>query len=190
MKPVIDTIFVDMDGVLCDFIGPAVREFNRPDLAHKWPVGEWDLVRVLGVTVEHLWAQLDRISFWTRLPKLPWCDALLAACSARAEWFVLTDTRSSPVCAYAKHEWLHAHIAHVIGDRQFTRCHQTAHKQHLAGPRRLLIDDSDRNVEQFIAAGGQAILMPQRWNSRHHLAGKEAFQQVLLDLDAFDFSPL
>ena len=45
----------------------------------------------------------------------------------------------------------------------------TASKLLLAGPNTLLIDDRDKNVEEFRKAGGQAILVPRPWNKNHDM---------------------
>ena len=188
MKPQIKTIFLDMDGVLCDFIGPALRELDRPELLHRWPAGEHDLLRVLNSPPQQVWPRLDRLNFWLKLPKLPWCDALVAAVGARAELHVCSDHRGSPVCAYAKQEWLNRELASLHFDTIFARMHLTSHKQHLAQPTTLLIDDSDANVTAFRDAGGHAILFPQRWNSRHAIAHQDSVRAVLFQLDdEFDF---
>lgn len=38
-------------------------------------------------------------------------------------------------------------------------------KAALAGPRKILVDDSPSNVDAFAEAGGQAILVPRPWNN-------------------------
>ena len=43
----------------------------------------------------------------------------------------------------------------------------TIRKHFCARPDALLIDDSDHNVEAFLAHGGQAILVPRPWNPLH-----------------------
>jgi hypothetical protein len=56
----------------------------------------------------------------------------------------------------------------------------TAAKKFLAGPDRLLIDDRDRNVEEFVAGGGHAILLPRLHNADHRLAcNSEAIMRTL-----------
>ena len=49
----------------------------------------------------------------------------------------------------------------MFRDYLFAPSHQ---KQLLAGKNRILIDDSQRNVEQWKQAGGRAVLVPQPWN--------------------------
>lgn len=42
-------------------------------------------------------------------------------------------------------------------------------------PNQILIDDRDKNVDHFIAAGGNAILFPQVWNSNHAVQDRMKF---------------
>ena len=49
-----------------------------------------------------------------------------------------------------------------------------APKSLFARPGALLIDDRDKNVEEFRAAGGRAVLVPRPWNRLHELAHKSA----------------
>jgi len=48
----------------------------------------------------------------------------------------------------------------------------------------LLIDDKDENVEGFVKAGGNAILVPRPWNELHGWAG-ETYQVVKNSLENF-----
>ncbi len=48
-------------------------------------------------------------------------------------------------------------------------------KHFCSGPGRVLIDDSDKNVIEFLRSGGQAILVPRPWNM---LRGMNAAQCV------------
>ena len=50
----------------------------------------------------------------------------------------------------------------------------------LAKRGRVLIDDSDVNCEKFAAAGGTAIVFPQRWNSAHAIEGCPADHVIKL----------
>jgi hypothetical protein len=40
-----------------------------------------------------------------------------------------------------------------------------------AKPDNILIDDSDKNCNSFIKAGGKAILVPQPWNNQYSFKG-------------------
>ena len=63
----------------------------------------------------------------------------------------------------------------------FRRYALTPQKHLLAGPNRILIDDNDRNIEAFRAAGGIGILFPQPWNANHESqTNKTAYVQECL----------
>jgi len=49
------------------------------------------------------------------------------------------------------------------------------HKEKLAAPCRLLIDDRSENVKAFRDAGGSAILVPRPWND----GSRERFESFL-----------
>ncbi|MFO0916509.1 MAG: hypothetical protein U0795_26370 [Pirellulales bacterium] len=69
----------------------------------------------------------------------------------------------------------------------------------LAGPRRVLIGDSDAKVAAFRAAGGEAILFPQPWNANRAVKDRLGYVKAQLEmleevatlygLDHHDWSP-
>ena len=77
-----------------------------------------------------------------------------------------------------KVEWVHRYFRTFEKRLIITQ----APKSLLAKPDTLLIDDRDKNIEEFIAAGGQAILVPRPWNELHGWAG-ESLQVVRNSLE-------
>lgn len=170
-------ILVDMDGVLCDFFGAALSLWGFDSA--NYPAQEWEIANVLGISVSDFWGTIDKVpDFWRNIQPYPWTADLIEFLDGTgARWKVLTHAWRDPQCAAQKVEWLQKNIC-----RDFDRfsLDGSCDKYLLAGPGRLLIDDSDKNVSSFIAHGGSAVLFPQRWNSLHHVSDGYAFVKASL----------
>jgi 5'(3')-deoxyribonucleotidase len=178
----ITDILLDVDGVLADFFGHALAVHGRSELAHNWPAGEWDMAKVMGISESCFWEKVDAPSFWSTLPSYWMSCEFLAALH---EFGTVTFTTSFPYpvaseCFSAKVDWLRENMEAepheiMIGCSKWL----------MAKPTALLIDDNDRNVDRFVAEGGNAILFPRPWNRRHLIAeqcrigGVELYDVVL-----------
>lgn len=177
-----DTCFLDMDGILADFVGGACRAHGRDnpytmDNPQSW--GVFDLEKVWGITPEQFWAPCDGESFWDDLEEMPDAQQLynLAVRTFGLENIaVLTSPSQSPYCVPGKRRWLKKHFPELVKKVIFTGA-----KGFLAGSGRYLIDDRDRNVTEFNQYGGTGILVPRMWNSRFSCAGASV-SRVVVDL--------
>jgi len=160
-------IFLDMDGVMVDFVGSVLRLVRRPDLLADWrPRGCYDLTRVLGVPHEYLWENAySNVNFWRNMQPYPWLEQLLDTCRRYGPIAIASDPSLSPEAAAGKIEWMTRHVP-ASTDRLLL----TSHKYLLANANSVLIDDSDKNIVEFRRAGGQGILFPQPWNSLYRIA--------------------
>lgn len=158
-------IFLDMDGVVSDFISASLRLHARLDALDAWPPGERDIPKVIGVSKGLFWKVIDAQGgdFWASLAPFPWMAELIALVREFGPLTVLTAPSLSPSCVEGKVRWLYEHFPKENGKR-FTDFLIGPRKDLLAQLGRVLIDDADANVEAFRAAGGQAILFPQPWN--------------------------
>lgn len=161
--------FVDMDGVLADFVSAACRAHERPnpyqDAAHH---GVWDLATIWGITPKEVWAPLNGEDFWIDIPKLPLADELvelLLSTFGSDNICVASSPSMSKYCVPGKREWMVRAYPALAKNMLFGSA-----KQFLAGPNRCLIDDFDGNVDKWKAFGGYGILYPQLWNSGHNIA--------------------
>lgn len=156
----IEHILIDMDGVLADFIRPACKlvgvDFD------KYPPGEWEIAKVAGISDDDFWRTIERQpDFWVNLPKTPHFGELIKFVeSLKVRWSISTSPSMDPNCVKQKVLWMRQHIgprfnSYMIGKQ----------KELMAAPGRVLIDDSDRNLERFERAGGRGILFPAQWNS-------------------------
>jgi 5'(3')-deoxyribonucleotidase len=157
--------FVDMDGVLVDFVGGALRRHNRE--VENWPAGEFNMAKVLAMPKRQFWDGLGRAEFWATLEATPEAHELIALLEAEFgswELCILSSPTRDPQCAAGKVEWLQRCLPEY--QRRFLIGPE---KRFCAGPECLLIDDADHNVDRFREAGGCAILFPRPWNRLHSI---------------------
>lgn len=167
-------ILVDLDGVLCDFVGGAIEVHGRTQYRDKifknWPYANYDLAGVLDITENELWKKIDLcMAFWEGLRPYPWMRPFLDALDDIAPWTIATSPSRSSRSAGGKVAWLQRHFGtafrdYVIGPK-FVNDDFAPYMKLMARPDVVLIDDCDVNCEAFEKAGGTAILFPQPWNS-------------------------
>lgn len=193
----ITAIYVDLDGVLADFVSSALEAHDQDpsEKLREWPPGEYDAIsKLCGVdSEEEFWAGVNNFKpswqgnggvpgacLWQNLKPYPWADLLWNLCEERAPTWVMTSPARSPGSAFGKIEWLQK----WKGDA-FRRYVIAPNKAHLGKPGALLIDDDPKNVKKWIAQGGQAILFPRLWNDRHerHDRPMETILPELLELE-------
>ena len=167
MKPV---IFLDMDGVLVDFISGACRLHSRDpeEVIANWPRNVWDICQVLDIPENEFWFSIDRSGegFWMSLEQTSWAGKLVHLVKElSSEWYVVTAPSRSPSCSSGKVKWLQSFFGPTFHRFIFTR-----HKHLLANPNTILIDDNPENIDHFVEAGGQGILFPACHNSLYALA--------------------
>jgi len=152
-------IFLDMDGVLCDFVSAAMRVHGREFVASEWPKGEWDIAKVLGISVGEFWRKINNTDgFWVMLDRYPWSSSLYLELWAMDKVVIATAPSRCPSSYSGKRIWL---------DKRSIDSHVMfgSSKHLMAAPGRILIDDGQHNIDAWKAAGGQAILFPQPWNN-------------------------
>lgn len=161
------TVFFDLDGVLADFVRGAMA-YHRKYI----PIGDvrWDFPPQLGFDSENdpaFWNPLGEI-FWKNLGIL--YDGMQVLYKLR-EIFPVHNIGviSSPCrtygCDAGKRYWVEMNLPSDMRRNVFI-----GNNKHLiAGPGKLLIDDSDENIDKWIKAGGWGILAPRPWNrERQH----------------------
>ena len=117
----------------------------------------------MGLTESDFWAGLGK-SFWETLH---WTQDGQGILDAVLYKFHPDDVMlcSSPCrtkgCKEGKVIWVERHLP---GFRHLILSNR---KEIYSAPGRLLIDDSDANVDKWVAAGGAACLLPRPWNRNH-----------------------
>ncbi len=183
--PNIDTVFVDLDGVLVDFVDSArraliakgvIEPISHEDMMAKWPRGNFEFHDVFNVPEGKVWGALDRLGedFWAEMEPTAdfrelWSMLSIPFRSDNGHIVVCTSPSKDPGSAAGKIRWMERHISK--GFRAFI---VTPVKHMLARPGAVLVDDSDEKVNKFREHGGQAILVPRLWNSDHKFADNAA----------------
>lgn len=150
-------ILLDMDGVIADFIGAAISLHKPKDST----VVNWDFFEQWGLTASDFWTPMG-YDFWLNIPKTIEAIRIVQMCEVAVgpkNVCLLTAPCKTKGCRDGKADWIDRHFPryndrHLIG----------AAKNFCSSPNSLLIDDSDKNCEEFVGAGGQVCLYPQPWN--------------------------
>lgn len=160
--------FLDMDGVLCDFVLAACQLHGADDpYKHDRNLGVWGFDKLIGVDTEAFWKPLG-YEFWSTLPWMHDAGYILRLVErtfGKENVCLLTSPCDTAGCVEGKREWVKQNMPDysrrlLIGSA----------KEFCAGPNRVLIDDYDHNVKVFRAAGGEAVLVPRKWNQGYRLS--------------------
>ena len=166
MRDDVPIILLDMDGVQANFVKASIEAARLP--VHEDEIDEWSYYNKW-CSVDEFWKRIGTFeNFWLDLEKYEWSDDLFRMCSTTARTVIATSPSPCKNCPGQKVEWLRKH---GYLESRLTDYMLGPHKELMARPNTILIDDSDRNVELFIAAGGKAITFPQRWNKARSLIG-------------------
>ncbi len=150
----------DMDGVLSRFTAGAKA-------LHGIPGGEpttWNFHHEAGLTDEAFYRPMDRL-FAAGLGV--WEDgmSLLALVREYTRTTHCIHLLSSPWqtfgCEAGKRDWVNKNTQ-MDSYRDLTLC---SSKHVHAGPGKVLVDDSDKNVRAWCDAGGAGWLVPRPWNA-------------------------
>jgi len=178
-------IFLDMDGVIADFVRPAISLHGRdPDeVLANWPAGTFDVAKVLGLTTKEFWKPITIAGWrwWVGLPHYSWSDDLLNVVQSFAgdDWLFASSPSRSCQSASGKIAWLQRRFG-----SHFRKYMLGEHKHLFAKSGAVLIDDREQSVIEFREAGGEAILFPQPWNSLGLVADPVAHIRIELALIA------
>jgi len=160
----INTIFLDMDDVLADFIRGAleIHGITREEFIAQHD-GSWSIVSTLGLSEEEFWLPIIEAgqSFWQELKLTKHATELMQwVTDQKLDYYILTSPVSTPQCYAGKYLWLQEFLGPAFN------CYvPTVHKHLLAKPGTLLIDDSPSICRTFRDGGGFAIQYPTRYNS-------------------------
>ena len=153
-------IFLDMDGVLCDFASAAFAVHGRMYVPSEYPACRWDIASVIGVSTEVFWQKIHQQgeSFWEELEPYPWTMDLVRELRNLDRVVIATSPSRCPTSYAGKRRWL---IRHGLGDMDAMFGSQ---KWLMAKPGRWLIDDNPDNLTSWVEAGGNGYCVPQPWN--------------------------
>lgn len=162
-----------MDGVLAHFTERCVEVCNDActdtnlhktidDIIHS---NSWNLHQHWNLTHDE-WALLikNELNFWSSLRPMPWANQLYKYLHQYCdEMYICTKPLANDKnCPSQKIAWcvknLNAPEENII---------LTHHKELLAKPHTLLIDDNSKFCNAFRANGGQAVCVPSDWNTQN-----------------------
>lgn len=140
----VKTIYLDMDGVLCDFKSAVVDKniYNPTKNTINWGV-----LKQLG---SEFWENLQWLREGQRL--YAW---LFQYCIDQQIRLCVLSTIGYEEGRLGKKQWIDTHLN--INPLCIYFVDKNKDKLHFAEENSLLIDDYGKNVERFIQAGGQAI---------------------------------
>jgi 5'(3')-deoxyribonucleotidase len=176
--------FVDMDGVLADFVTGACQAHNRPNpyLTRNFDA-IFNMEKVWNISMEEFWSPLNFDGFWLNLQKLPDADRIInLACAlfGTKNVCLLTAPSQDHHCIPEKQAWVQKYYPELKNNMLFGSA-----KRFLAGEDRVLVDDRDENICNFINHGGNGVLVPQLWNrgfldyNRSFIAVRENLYRVI-----------
>jgi len=158
-------ILLDLDGVLtnwekgvCDLFG-----LDYGQTIDEWPPGEFGIEHAIGISEDEIWEKIHGVgeSWWAGLEEYPWARMLYGGCCEIADTYFVTSPSQHPSSLSGKLTWMQK----FTGQDKF-RNYMVGPKKYLcARPDQVLIDDSDKNINQFRERGGLGILFPRMNNS-------------------------
>lgn len=151
-------VLLDVDGVLANFVTPALREIN-------WLLGtehehdhltEWDLMKWAGVgprDEDYLYRRLKRKGFHAQIHPYPGAVEGVKALEEIANIHIVTSPMHGETWCYERWSWLDTHFGFEAHEVTFTH-----HKGLVVGD--YIVDDKLENVSS--RRGG--LLWNQPWN--------------------------
>ena len=181
----IKTVFLDMDGVLTDFVGGVCRAFGKTNpypnetrdytFWHAWP--DISTKDVSAICNQEFWHSLE----WVDDGR----DTMRAIMDTLGleKVYLLTLPMPNLESASGKMMWINNNLPIYLSRTIITTA--DVPKAFLARPDALLIDDKDENVEGFKVAKGNAILVPRPWNKLYKYSDVSS-QMVRKELEQYD----
>jgi 5'(3')-deoxyribonucleotidase len=158
-------IFVDMDGILSNFVGGVAElyDMTSEELEYKlWEAKTYHIHEVLGITEPELWDEIEDagVDFWLSLDRYDEAKKLLWELhKLDHKVYIASDPGDWAYSLQGKVNWLRDNTHARFNNYCFTK-----HKHLLADEDSILIDDNLNNLADFNRAGGYAIRYPRPWN--------------------------
>jgi 5'(3')-deoxyribonucleotidase len=161
-------LFLDMDGVLSDFVNPTLRRLGssktEADITH------WDMPHVLGISAQEFWAAQNADErFWLDLPVYEGALEFYHTLTTMADVHICTSPSLHPNCASHKLQWLEVHLG--LAARKSAIVGSDKHLLSCMG--RILIDDTEKKIAEWEREGGWTFLFPRPWNVKRNRCSLE-----------------
>lgn len=150
-------IFLDLDGVIVNFTKGFAQK-AKVALPPKSYLEYGHMEKVLG---KRVWTYKLDYDFWINLDPYPWSNDLVDLVESYDKDFRFLSAAVYDQGAWSgKYQWLKNHFGQkytkkliiCISDKSFAARDKKS----------ILIDDRDKNIKNFIAAGGSAITWKER----------------------------
>lgn len=158
--------FLDLDGVLVDFVGGAFATHGR---SLPMPDVRWDFPSQIGfaggANDPAFWEPMGR-NFWANLDWTPEGKDILHVVEqvfGRDNIAVMTSPCDTEGAVEGKVAWIKQNLP-----KYRRRFFVGPPKDLAAGPGKVLVDDHEGNVSAFAARGGLVALAPRPWNWRRN----------------------
>lgn len=163
-------LYLDMDGVIADFITGACDALGIDDPWVKDPNTSHECLReALGYdSMESFYEDVHgqdfgkQVEFWANLPKLPHANRIISEVTrifGENIFLLSSPSVSSNGCMPGKIKWIEKHFPQFLDKFAFTKC-----KWAFAHDDAILLDDFALQTKRFEEAGGYSILCPARNN--------------------------
>lgn len=163
-------LFLDMDGVLFNFVKGACIAHNRPNPYDNFKNrGIFDMDKIWGMTPQEFWKPLSEPGFFENLELEPNAHSLvnmLYGYFSVDNICILSSPSMGVTCVTEKRNAIYKYFKPLAKNMLFGSA-----KRFLSGdPNRILIDDREENILDWRAHGGTGILYPQPWNGLCEIA--------------------
>ncbi len=179
-----EVCLLDLDDVLVDFKRGVQETLKIPqsrfDEAPK-PL-PWDWIwSITDVSRDDFWGNITA-RWWE---ELHWTEegpdilSIVEEIYGRENVCLLTSPSQQESGYVGKYRWIKKHLP-----RYLRRTLMGCAKHFCAGPRKKLIDDKEENINNFIAAGGEGLLVPRLWNRLHKITDVRGYVRRMLENNA------
>lgn len=168
-KKLVNTLGLDMDGVLADFISPTIAHFGLEPVGDNDPVSYDFLHSTISparrgcktITKSQLQSDphLNSEAFWENLPILTWAHELVEEGRRRGPISFITSPGGFKGAQEGKRKWL---VRHGFLRDEDTLIFSSDKGKH-SRPGLLLVEDNPRMAYDWVKAGGESVLVRRPW---------------------------
>lgn len=172
----INEVLLDMDGVLVNWVKAAGQLYGVDLYADRANRGKWQCNEFVGLNYDEFSRPMD-LKFWTNLEWMPDGRTILAILEdqfGKENICLLSDPRGCVNAMEGKLRWIKQHMPGY-------------EKRYLFGPakffagaeNRILVDDYDKNIDEFTQRRLPSLQVPRLWNRLHFIEPVEYVKDVL-----------
>jgi len=170
-------LFLDMDGVLVNWCEGAHKLHGKPYSNKHWPYARgpkgWDFYKEPKFDIAYgpLFEPMG-FDFWANLNWMPDGQEILQICENvfKDDVYLLTAPHQAEGVIDGRREWIDRNMPKYRRKVLVGYCKNAIAMA--AGENAVLLDDWDRNINDWSEAGGTAVVCPRPWNSQEHLSNE------------------